>query len=774
MNSKQDIIELIRKYIRKDSGLRSVPRFFYKYIIRNKDNIIKTENVLFSIFEIEKEKNQFKKFNGIRIEYSNDDKSEGVIWLLDKQILINLLIEYKKLEKMLILPTPSSTNEYVSAKESINILIDEEDGEEYEIDSEDGKDYITPDPSTTYDDILQNLFVKSNIKFKFNSKININNNVNSNTTIKTTTLKITGKMENIIMPTSYRVVCRAHTEHGECLNTVRFYKGHKATAIKCTLNNSDKKGHTIKTTEVEQPSEVRQLYGYTAQLHENDNEEEEQILILSFEKLEKDLFKCNYVHVHDKVPHLLILGVEYIDDTTNPLTGKILEQNPERKFFIDDIYESIKTYYKKYHDYEITNQNKVVAWFIIMQMMTNLFLGHRYHGMYIGKSGSGKTFFGTVLVPLFTFNHKTVLGTTVTRNRFLGGKSNVVSEVYNTYYQAGFVHTRDILVIDEATEKLDQYFSDKTRTTDNIFTMMKAVNQNIDIGIQGSFEGIPKASIVLFGNLEQLKTIRDEYTKSVRRKYKNLSKGKAFPQWMPLYRAPEWYKEAGNEDLGMAHAIIRGKEFNHSHYITGLPEAEMSRFTFFIALEDINRGFKEQKFIGAFEAKRSLHRTEFVNELKQVFGNMRKKEYPLHLMREVNKWLNEFFGHQRNNIRFSSIAGVNTHTFKNLEEMFTDIIWMNKIYYNQEEKLTDKDKELMEYLLLHNNNSLDMEEANLSKIPKVNDIHFGEAEIELYENQRQEEYKSKLMQQEHELDEEFDDGKKPDNKFGGLPDDEFD
>ena len=758
-------VQKLKQYIK--TKFNHCHTYLYKYIIENGSNIINKGDIPVSIITDEKHYEKFIKYNNRRTE--DDDYNNKFILKDHASVIIQLLKKYHKSLSIPEIGENSFSNKYVQAKEFT---------EEYypnNVHLIEDFNTILPTEETTWQSLLRNLFYNNEVNYAFNHEIETTQTPETAQEIKTTTFKIRSSGEDVELPTKYKWQCKAKTKHGECGNIVEFYNGHLHNTIKCNLNHPDDEeaGHTIKNPDNIPPYSVRKLYCYYLNIYDGDSDKE--YLAYSLLPIEKEIITANYVYITDDKSFIMLLGYKYEDekDSNVEFFSKDNITLNQKWFWVDDVFKSIQRYYKEHHDINITNQNRFVAYCIIIQSMCNILFGRRYHGMYIGKSGSGKTFWSEYLVPMFTFNYKQVLGNSVTKNRFIGGRSNVISQFKNSLYEPGYIETKDLLVVDECTEPLDNMYNPKLPSMENIYTWIKVADQNIDRGIQGSREAKPHASIILFGNTEQLKTIRSEYIKQLRKAYVRSTSGKTLQQINTIYRQPQYYIDVyENESLAKSHAVTREDYYKHHHYITGLPEAEMSRYTFFICLEDDEYGFSRKQYTGFKLPKINIHRKEFLEEIKKKFENVENKP-PEEFNMAVWNYLNDKLQNDRNNYRFTKEKDVNRHIFNNLASMLCDVLYLNKLWYGEVVEFVKEDKLIVDYLLQHNHNILNRFECSGVKQPRINDIYFPVEEIRQQVEDEKTKYKKMLSDSNNmEIDEPEQQPQK-DEVFGMISDDEF-
>lgn len=583
-----------------------------------------------------------------------------------------------------------------------------------------------PNVNTTWRSVLHNLFHDKEFKYGFNRDIlEVDNLIEGDSYIRTMKFRIKSKVDNVLFPTRYRWICTHPTEYGECGNIVDFCKLHFHSQIKCNMNkpeNSKEKGHIIKNPENVIPFEQTQLYGYIVYPFNNP---EKEMMLYSLTEIRKDFFKSNFVLAKDKNDFVFSVAHTYIEPNKKPL-NIIQKRDGEEFFFVFDLFKDIQDYYDEYHNIEFSDNNKIISIYIIIMNICKLFFDDMFNGLFIGDSGSGKTFLAKMITPLFTIKKIETFGASISKNRFLGGRSNVASVFYNSMYESGYIESMDCVIIDEITDIIDNIYSSAENgkpLAEHLFMWLKVAQQkDMNRGIQGSRNINPNAFCLMFGNTEPLVNISNDYIKKVRSNYTRSTSGKVLSYTKTKYRPIEFYNEF-NTELARSHAYTRD-DYTNKNYITGLDEPNMGRVTFFVCLENGTTGFKDKIMSGDVDFKFSIHRDEFLEELHQKIDKKLIDEVPKEFKKDVFLYLNKYFKENRNNLMFNSDRDVNTHLFNNLFKMFSDILILNKIWYGRKFVFNRNDELIIDAIMVYNYNVLDYQEARMIKRPKINDMFF--------------------------------------------------
>jgi len=742
--------DLLKNKSNKHQGERlfyASGKWLFDAFINNKKLIL--ENNKINLKEILQE-DKFNKLKNYNRRTINDD---GTIDETFEERIINLLA--KSIEDEISTKLNTRVIDYKNAR-----VLTEKEIEEKGLD--DDYDWIEDiDNKTDFTSLKLNLFYNNNLRYTY--KELPAEEINHTSNLQGAELFIEGSGGVLEFPTKYRLVCTHQDKTGiECGNIVRFCDVHKASTIYCTDSSKDIPGerHTIKKVEKAELKESVPLYYYTGKDNKKNIEDNEDntINIYSLIPITKELVKANVIKLYNsdtKSYDVLILAMKE-EEYMNKLEEPILIKDKKNGMFLLDIYESVKKYYKEQHDIIITDQNKYIGLIYINQLLNKIFFDIRHHSMVIGGSGTGKTYFSKYFIPLFTFKYKNVLGSNITRNKFLGGQSSMRSIADRSLFEPGYVATQDVIFAEESTSSLEKYHLAQTGSggvLNNLFDMLKNIDNPFDVGIQGSRTVIPKAIVMLVGNTEQLVTHTENYKKAVRNRYKRYSYNdernsmKHFKDNWALFKPIEYYINVmGNEALAKAHAYVR-KNLVRGYYATGLPEAEQSRFTYLVVLEDDKKGRMKRPYKGKTknngDLTKNLHRKELYEELAQIFEN---KEIPDELDREIYERFEEEYLNERNNYIKVKGNDINSHMYERMLEVSKQLVFMNKLYWDLPMTFTEEDKTMLKYFHSFNYNTLSNKESSMIKHPFINDYNVEEVkEIEDYNLEVNEEFRKKQL-----------------------------
>ncbi len=772
-------IKKLRDYIK--TNFIKPPKDFYKDIIESIDLILESEKILLKqvikkrivrdkIATIEQRIEQLKKYNNNKILPDNSlsvELTESIIFFLK---------EYKK--------NLSTPNKYENTR-SYNYKEAEEDS--------DDEDLILPLEGTDMNSVKMNLFFNKDVCYKFNPSLPVSSLDKSHSKMQTLRLKINGVLEHNTIITKRKVICTTKTKGVECGNVVYFSDVHLNSSIRCTDSNLiPHDGHIIKKTEKASVEESKIIYVYEGadigkpfvSLKKENNSSSfspsEEIMIASLVPLKHSYVTCNAIFVNDiDSSYILVLSVQ--EEEIKPLDKPILLHSNKSSYFLDDIYMSLQSYLNEYHNISLTNQNRIIGHCIILQLLLNIFYNIRTNALIVGKSGSGKSIWSELLIPLFTLNHKNIMGTDITRNKFIGGRSNMNSNTVNSLFAAGYIATQDMIFAEECTNSLKDFQDSILNQNNNIFHLIKASSgRYVDVAIQGGQKIYPKASTILVGNLEQL-DFTQEYKTFVASKYRKL-KGEGdreYKEKWPLFKPIEYYvDELKNRELAEAHAIVRQnyKGVSGRHFITRLPTAEMARYAFFIAIEDNLDSSRKLRELKKDSILTNPKREILIEELSKIFINPlthQPYEVPLSLKKKINDFYNNEFYESRNNYKniFGSTSFINAHIENNIIMIMEYLVWMNRLYNNSlslkennknlledmaKNPLSEDEKILINYFLSFNYNTLSPEEASMSTKPYINDFEAlsskGAINIDL---QNKEEFLKKKKEEKEKEDREM-------------------
>lgn len=594
----------------------------------------------------------------------------------------------------------------------------------------------------SYASLMLNYFYTRDIFYVFNKDI-LTASLKKNASLFTCTFDVISLIQTIEVPIRKRVLCTAKTEFGmECGNIVTFCDMHKHSNIKCTdsMQTPRHQGHAIKAFNEARYDGDDMITMYIYSVRETDEESFEEKRICSLIELSSGIVTANVLTTGEKDEIAQIAFAVKKDSMQSDLKlkGKFLIKNRVlHKNFLNDIFESAKQYLKEYHNISLYDMNRIVAQYLILQYLCNVYFDYAYKTAIFGKSGSGKTIWTKLLFPLLTPAFSVVSGSDISRNRLLGGKSNYASTIFNSPYSPGFIATNDVVFLEESTNQLNMFYEAQKSgisLRDNIFSMLKLVGDKgdeYDIGIQGSQKTRVKASTVLVGNLEQLSLMRKEYVQILRRHYQKFNiveKKEAYSLSWPLYRPIEYYMRVmSNVPLAKAHQATR-KEFGHKNYITFLPEAEQARLIVQITLEDYQAGYKPSNMNVSDKLRKHVHRREIREEFDSIFG---EKEVPMQFFNDALRFIQYECFMERNNIVPDRTVSGNIHVQNGNTRLYILLAFMNKLYWGDEnlEVLTDEDKEVIKFYMLFNYNTLDKDEAAMLKMPYINDMYLDADEV---------------------------------------------
>lgn len=683
--------------------------------------------------------------------------------------LVELLLKAKELDN----ETGSKTELLESTRHGFKDVVEPEDEDLDFLNNEElikSKDedifYLKPSQTFSFTSFMMNYFYSNKIRYVFNNNVLNNSVYNDNLTIRE--LEVLSFMEEVRIPVKYKVICTHRSEMGEeCGNIVFFSEVHKNSTIYCTdsLEDSNILGtrHTVKNIENATVVEQASLYAYNVR----DVETEKEMVVYSVEELESTHVKVNIVNGGKKNSQLmLVIAQQKLNKFVHALKEPFLLKHERNKgFFLHDLIDSSKKYLKDYHNVSLNYSNRVVGEYMLLQYLSNVYLDYAFRAGYFGKSGAGKSIWAKLLLPLFTNSIAIVEGSEVTRNRLLGGKGNHLSNFFASPYTPGYIATHDVVFLEEMTNQLSDFHEGtkafgKGNLSGNVFSLLKGKDekgQEYDVGIQGSQKSRVRASTILVGNLEQLASIKEEYKRLVYKKYKLFNRtegGPNFSSRWPMYKPVEYYsKDLKNVALAKAHMSAR-KELLTKNYVTLLPEAEQARLAIMIILEDNESGYVPRILTKEERLKTFVHREDIKSELDKVFAN---KPLPNSLFKEVNVFLEEELFRNRNNFVIDKTIDYNIHLRAAVVRLMSALVWLNKLYWVEpgtepDTSLTTEDKELIEYYSLFNYNTLNRDEASMTKKPYINDLFYDTDEVhgestELVEQERIEELKELITKQ---------------------------
>lgn len=707
-------VRRLREYIKVT--FTQAPKDFFKDIILSTDAIIKANNI--DITKVLQPKNYGKGNYTVEDRVKQlRNKDKGKLrdnFLLDQITIdiIKILHSYKLRQSR---PQKAANTRGYEYKDATEDPFDD--------------DLIIPDENTDLSSVKLNLFYNKDVQYKFTDRITIQELNKSSSSLQTLHLKINGVLEHTLISIKRKAICTNKTNGVECGNVVHFSDVHLNSQIRCTDSKiTTKEGHVIRKLEKAIVEENCVWYVYEGADLKNENSTE--LKICSLQEINANDVIANAIFVNDDSSnYVLILSIK--EREVKLLKERILLKDEKSLHFLDDIYKSLQKYLVNYHNIILTNQNKIVGEIITFILLNNLFYNKRMNALIVGKSGSGKTIWSEWLIPLFTLNSKTILGTDVTRNKFVGGRSNTISSSVNSLFSAGYVATQNVIFAEECTNSLKDFKDTKLNQANNIFHLVKSCSgREIDVAIQGGQKVYPKASCILVGNLEQL-DFTSSYKQYVANKYKKLGDNikKSYKERWPLFKPVGYYIETlKNMELAEAHSIIRQnyKDIAGNHFVTRLPPAELARYAFMIILEDDLNDKKNKRIMKKDEILVNPKREQLIKEFNEIFINEDGiVECPFELKEQINDFYNDEFYPGRHNYKniFGAEREINSHIENNIITIMEQLVWMNKLYYkNPDHNLTDDDKMIIKDFMLYNYNTISSEEARLIRRPFINDF----------------------------------------------------
>ena len=660
--------------------------------------------------------------------------------------------------------------EGVVSSVSESVYVEKKKNELFDVESTFFDSIYKVEEEFSYESLIRNWFLHPSIKYEFNTFLRwLSNDDLTENTVKQCKIEINGLSGDMMYPTKFRVVCTHKSKSNDpnkpkrqhtCGRVAEFCELDKFSPIFCTHSISDGKyiegvSHPLKNLDDVRACEFVKLYSAEANLFTKDGKElYSNAQILSLVPLEDSVCIANVLQTKSKdIDVFFVLSYEKKIVSVD-LEEKILVRDEKNFTFLNDIYVSFQRYFKKYHNIEITRQNKYIGELYIFIALSNIFYSQIFRALIIGSSGSGKSWLTNLIFPMLTMKAKTLIGTSVTKNSFMGGRSNVKSVTGNDLFKPGYVATQDVIVLEEATNALTQFSLSMSGSNkfpidlkDNVFSMIKAANSGkngmYDVGIQGSKSCKERSSVIVLGNVEQLQSY-GEYTRACRRKYKLLSSSSGSDErtlsWFPFLAPLEFYsRELKSTTLMKAMQSVRTKilqEKSVAHYITLLPPAEQSRFHFLVFLEERKpaNGVEEVfRQLGEVDNTHKLHRVEMIKELSELFEkNPPKTEELKRLNTEVHEFVYKELFASRNNYISSHFQ--NTHLKLGVLDISFYYTLMQCRYFSKPLKLDEDCKIALRDFLERNYNTLNAEETCGAKKPRINDIEY----IDSYELENEE------------------------------------
>jgi hypothetical protein len=638
--------------------------------------------------------------------------------------------------------------------------------------NEDGNKLI-PTENFKLSSLLMNLFYDEKMRFEFTKNVpeySVEDN-QADDILKRAKIEILSFSEVAQLPVKYQAICTDTSNGYQCGNIVNFCEVHKNSSIRCvdSKQNSVSKGHTIKNPDKTPVIKHVNMYAYTIKIIGKDDNEQE---FFSLVKMDGRYQEVNLMRSATKKGEMFPIIVSCNPNYEAPRMskpflrknrGEIIEDNKLPISFLEDIFQSTKEYFKTYHNFEMTDQNKIVAHYIILQLLCTLRYDFIFKSLYTGKSGCGKSIWSKTIVPLLTSKYSIMNGTDITRNRLLGGKpSEKKLSMLNNSYLPGHITTDDFIFLEEATNELKDYQEAKDNNKShkalsaNVFSMLKGLDvkfQQFDVSIQGSRKSSVRATVCLVGNIEQLETLKKNYVDKVKKEYKVFAQGTGLPfynnNWSP-YKQVEYYMEVmKNEALAKAHALVRSQMLP-SNYMTHLPEAEQSRIAVMIYIDDEgdDKDFTEMGIKSEVQPNFTYHTTVIQEEVLACFTvDKMSPEF----VKKVTSFMHNYYFNERNNIVLKK-DDYNRHLRQYCNEIMALLIFMNNQFRGKpHDSFTRNDEDIIRYYMRVNYNILSAREARMIGKPLINDLPYDtEGNLKNETDRLKEEIKIEKMKKDRE------------------------
>jgi hypothetical protein len=351
-----------------------------------------------------------------------------------------------------------------------------------------------------------------NFMFKMMNESKDSKNVTDNL-VFTTHAKILSKINITYLPTKECVTCtEKNISTGlECGNVVTFCSIHKNSKICCTdsLNNLNpntlRARHNIKNINNSEVVETRKVYEYEIEFN-YDGDEKYTEIVYSLVEIKNIVFTGNFLYCH-RGDHRFLVLLNYKEEKLKELDYNII-QKPDGVLFLSDIFKSLQTYYLKEFNYVIKDDNKILALYMMLQHLQKVYFNFKTISIFLGESSSGKSFYTEILMPMFTNNITYAFCDDITRNRFLGGQSNLKSLSGNTIFVGGYIESSDFLVMEEAGSMLNTH-RDKDSNKYNPIEHLRSFNKGyVPVSIQSGRDVQVNANVCFLGNLENIEILK--------------------------------------------------------------------------------------------------------------------------------------------------------------------------------------------------------------------------------------------------------------------------
>jgi hypothetical protein len=724
-------------------------KFLFQRVINNLQNILNNKVINFRELFGEEHEDKFLKFQAVNSLRVGEDG-----FLLDKDIESDL---FSLLQRVAF-----DNHKFFDEREAVNVYTTTFDDCEVV-----GDDLLSPKSSLDKTSFFYSLFKNKFVGFVFNKSLSSDGD--SSMYVSKKRFLLQGQMlRKADIPTKYKITCKHpiinKDEPGKkpvVCNQIVYCSPVDGvhSVVKCG------RGHTVKEIDKATPEETREFFIYRALDVTNRSDSElssggmlsgELVELFSLVSLGEDgveEFWCNAVPTYNSGQtkmNFFVLNYEPVSNK-KPLKNPILLRDRDKHFcFLNDVFESIKYYYKTVHKQTINNQNKVVGLSMVLQYLCQRFLGSLYPALFCAKTGTGKSFYYSLLSECL-FDNSVVVQPSVRRNQFIGGQDSV-SILGNKLFLPGFVQTKSFIFVEEMAEKIEEYLNNKHNkqydVDGNLFSMHKQCydsggRKEINVGIQGSFPVMVNAVPCSVGNSTSLKSNTRKYYKRLKLEYEKLGGVGVPSRKVPFFKPLRYYIDVLQDDLlAKAHAVVRADY--ESFFMTGLDFAEQSRFTFFYMVDDLDETLKVQEGVGdegvlrrrerVGTRKRLVHKRELVDELEELLGGLRvlskdQEEF----LDVVNDWVDRWLDREVSQFSFD-VGDVPTHLKKNLARMNSDLLLLHKTYYGLPLEFLEEDKSLLVWWNSYNYSLLSVREAAmvvkpLVDGPKVVDLDVVENEM---------------------------------------------
>lgn len=749
--------------------------------IQNKENNIIHKSTKLINIEVLSLSKSFFKINQKRLKnqtYLNESASNVIIKKINKYLEHN----GSSVEN----PNEDDYRGAITLEKHNETLIDNQQTNKYD-ENNINYNHIIPNEYYSSDEYFHNHAVNIKLKHLFNYNIFLKKFNNRSFKIQNVRIKILSESEDIDFPIIYQTKCP------RCDKIAKFTDaGFIVKNIYCNSTVgmpggwATERGDAVQTHQIfsvkdfAKPCDWINFHGYDIEMYNPDNKEYEKCdtILYSDEKITDETLELQVIIFTVKkgkvnmAKFLLALGVN-INASKDTLSQEIIKKHKNEVFY-NDIFESLKKYLLVYHHKKINDNNKIVACTLIFTIISNLFYNVRFDYHVIGKSGMGKSFWGNIIPKLFTGKTITADGGSISKNRYLGGTSGKTNIAGKTAIIKGLVGSHKFIMIEEASNKLNDFLDKFGSKTNNIYSMRKLTSGGkVPITTQGTSEYSVIANEYLTGNLSNMNSNEDylnmvskEYKKLINKNESNIPKNiskKYISEWS-LFRPLRFYiKKMNNQILAQAHFNVRTNNISNekyigvgrnNHYITRLPVAEMARFAFFHVIEGKEHG-KKKVTLEDDDFFHNIHRNQILEELglnKIDLMATNDKKY-LDLKEEIEEYINEEFLYHHHNFNIFNDNGddINSHIVKALIKICLVFTIIQKNFYNVSEyELTNEDKKNFSNFMIYNYNTLSPDEARMKSKPYNNDyIDFDKDMLRdknINENIKESEEKEKYNQ----------------------------